>query len=409
MEMFGSSKLGSVPFMLLCLGVWIVGPSPQSVLFDSGLNQNGFIPSGLNLSGWNEVLGQVPQVPASVTSYPVQEPVGLQNFESPALPSNQTPSQSSALDATGRFASVSDDLAATSTDIIAVEEVPLELSPEETLEIVEDACEVIDGVKVCVPPSLGSYMIEPYTRYREEERYSSYMPGDGDQLGWLTFGNTTWLRRGINSGVDANFNLHLLGGPEAVALPPRLYDFELGYQSRASLTEKFSYDAGLSVGVYSDFEDSARDGVRFPAHLVGMIHPNENWDWVLGVEYLDRDDIKILPVIGFVWHDTSLPGLRVEAVFPRPRIDLQIQRDMRLYWTARLGGGTWDIEMPDESNEVFTYRDYQILMGLERLNSEKSLTAWEFGFVFSRHIGFRNRPDEVNLDEAFVLRHVTRF
>jgi hypothetical protein len=235
------------------------------------------------------------------------------------------------------------------------------------------------------------------------------MPGDGDQFGWLTFGSNTWLSRGESSGMEMNFNLHLLSGPEVVALPPRLYDFELGYQSKTSLSEKFSYDFGLSVGIYSDFEDSARDGVRFPAHLVGMVHPNENWDWVFGVEYLDRDDIKMLPVIGFIWHDTSLPGLRIEAVFPRPRIDLQIQNNMRLYWTARLGGGSWDIEMPDETNDVFTYRDYQILMGLESLSKDKKLNAWEFGFVFSRHIEFRNRSDEVNLDEAFVLRHVTRY
>ena len=398
-ERFESSKLNFIIFMLLWLGVWTVGPSIQS-----GLNQ-----SALNFGIWNQVWGQVPQVPASVTSYPMQEPAGLQYFDPPAAPFDQTAPIQSLPVSSGSFATVTDEPAIASTDGMVVEEVPLDLSPEEMIEITEEACEVIDGVKVCRPPSIGSYMIEPYKRYREEEQYNTYMPGDGDQFGWLTFGSNTWLRRGKNSGFDANFNLHLLSGPEAVALPPRLYDFELGYQSRASLTHTFSYDAGLSVGVYSDFEDSARDGVRFPAHLVGMIHPNEHLDWVFGIEYFDRDDIKLLPVLGFVWHDPSLPGLRVEAVFPRPRIDVQIQRDMRLYWTARLGGGSWDIEMPDESNDVFTYRDYQILMGLERLNSGKYFNAWEFGFVFSRHIEFRNRPDELNLDEAFVLRHVFRY
>ena len=358
----------------------------------------------------NETAGQSPQVPASVTSYPLQQPVGLQSVDVRPNSQQQSPSVQVAATDPAAKASIGDYYQAPpANDIVVVEDSPIDLSSEESIEILEEACEVIDGETVCLPPSLTEHMLEPYCRYREDESYTTYMPGDGDQFGWLTFGSNTWLSRGESSGMEMNFNLHLLSGPEVVALPPRLYDFELGYQSKTSLSEKFSYDFGLSVGIYSDFEDSARDGVRFPAHLVGMVHPNENWDWVFGVEYLDRDDIKMLPVIGFIWHDTSLPGLRIEAVFPRPRIDLQIQNNMRLYWTARLGGGSWDIEMPDETNDVFTYRDYQILMGLESLSKDKKLNAWEFGFVFSRHIEFRNRSDEVNLDEAFVLRHVTRY
>lgn len=364
----------------------------------------------LSLLTTAEVTGQTPQVPASVTSYPLQQPVGLQALEVRPGPQPQSTSIQASTTDEAHQTTIGDYYhASPANEIVVVEDSPIDLSSEESIEILEEACEVIDGETVCLPPSLTEHMLEPYCRYREDESYTTYMPGDGDQFGWLTFGSNTWLNRSESSGVEMNFNLHLLSGPEVVALPPRLYDFEIGYQSKTSLSEKFSYDFGLSVGVYSDFEDSARDGVRFPGHLVGMVHPSENWDWVFGVEYLDRDDIKMLPVIGFIWHDTSFPGLRIEAVFPRPRIDLQIQSNMRLYWTARLGGGSWDIEMPDDSNDVFTYRDYQILMGLESLSKDKKLNAWEFGFVFSRHIEFRNRLDEVNLDEAFVIRHVTRY
>lgn len=356
----------------------------------------------------DQTAAQSPQVPASVASYPLQDPVGLQVTETQAIqPASSIPATATEA---ARQGSIGDYYQLVpSQEMLGAGEIAVDLSSEESLDILEEACEVIDGQTVCLPPSLTQYMLDPYRSYREDESYISYMPGDGEQFGWLTFGGNTWLNRSESSGLEMNFNLHLLSGPEVVALPPRLYDFEIGYQSKTSLSQKFSYDYGLSVGIYSDFEDSARDGVRFPAHLVGMVHPNENWDWVFGVEYVDRDDIKILPVIGFVWHDTSLPGLRVEAVFPRPRIDLQLQRDMRLYWTARLGGGTWDIEMPDDSNDVFTYRDYQILMGLESIDAKKKLSALEFGFVFGRHIEFRNRPDEVNLDESFIIRHVTRY
>lgn len=394
------------------MGMEILGRKPRLMLIVSTI-QVALLSSHFTM----EVAGQSPQMLASVGSYPPPEAIeGVTELvagqESEDLSANQKLVFPYPVSVPAQFPpNVGGDYyeAVPANEITAVEDVPFDLSSDEAIQLLGEECEFIDGREVCLPPSITGYMLEPYRHYREHESNITYIPGDGDQFGWLTFGSNTWLKRGASSGIDANFNLHLLSGPEIVALPPRLYDFELGYQSKASLSEKFSYDIGVSVGVYSDFEDSARDGVRFPAHLVGMFHPTENWDWVFGIEYLDRDDIKLLPVIGFVWHDTSLPGLRIEAVFPRPRVDLQFQKDMRLYWTARLGGGSWDIEMPDDSNDVFTYRDYQILMGIEGLSSDKCLHAWEFGFAFSRHIEFRNRVDEATLDEAFVLRHVTRY
>ncbi len=80
-------------------------------------------------------------------------------------------------------------------------------------------------------------------------------------------------------------NLHLLSGPQTVHLPPRLYDFEFGYQMRKTINSTFSYDLSTMVGIYSDFEDSARDGVRFPSHAVGMFHPDPRIDWVFGIDY----------------------------------------------------------------------------------------------------------------------------
>ena len=250
--------------------------------------------------------------------------------------------------------------------------------------------------------------IAPYTSYRSNEDSISYMPGNGDQFGWLSFASPNYLNRGTPRGVTANMNIHLLSGPLAVPLPPRLYDFELGYQVRNFLSDLFSYEWSAMVGVYSDFEDSARDGVRFPAHAVGMFHPGPHTDWVFGVDYLGRDDIKVLPVAGFVWHDPQRPELRYECVFPRPRIDLTLSSQSRIYCSGLLGGGTWDIEFPDDSNDVMTYRDYKLAFGIEQADSEGDLTSWELGWIFSRKLEFRDRPDEVGFGDSFVIRYVTR-
>ncbi len=73
-----------------------------------------------------------------------------------------------------------------------------------------------------------------------------------------------------------------------------------------------------------------------------------------------------------------------------------------------MGGGSWDIEFPDDSNDVLTYRDFRLLFGYEQLEENGNLVGVEMGYIFGREIEFRQRPDQVDLDDAFVVRFVRR-
>ena len=257
-------------------------------------------------------------------------------------------------------------------------------------------------------PRLSYFSQEPYLIYRSAEQSLSYLPGDGDQFGWLSFGSTPYVERGTKSGITTAFNMHLLSGPSVVPLPPRLYDFSLGYQKRGRIQDFMSYDLASSIGVFSDFEDSARDGVRFPGHAVGMLHFKPELDVVFGVDYLSRDDIKMLPVAGISWRPQTMPDLRFDLIFPRPRIDYSIDNQSKFYLAGRLGGGTWDIEFPNNDNDVMTYRDLQLLLGFERRKSDGNLSSLEIGYVFDRRLEFRTLTQPTEFDNAFVLRFVTR-
>ena len=257
-------------------------------------------------------------------------------------------------------------------------------------------------------PKLSYFSQEPYLNYRSDEESQSYLPGDGDQFGWLSFESSPYLSRGYRSGFTTAFNFHLLSGPNVVPLPPRLYDFSLGYQKRGRIKDFMSYDLTTSIGVFSDFEDSAKDGVRFPGHAVGMLHLMPEMDLVFGVDYLSRDDIKLLPVGGISWRPQSMPDLRFDMVFPRPRIDYTIDNKSKIYLAGRLGGGTWDIEFPNNDNDVMTYRDLQLLLGFENRDSAGHLSSVEFGYVFDRRLEFRTLTQANEFDDAFVLRFVTR-
>jgi hypothetical protein len=282
----------------------------------------------------------------------------------------------------------------------------ISLSPEETgAEMEQDPNLELGEFQL---PPLSYFACEPYSNYRTDEDDISFMPGGGDQFGWLSFQYAPYKKSGYKSGFITGFNLHLLSGPDSVALPARLYDFSFGYQKRGRIQDAMSYDLASTIGVFSDFEDSAREGIRYPGHAVGMLHYTPEFDIVFGVDYLSRDDIKILPVMGFSWRPQAMPDLRIDMVFPRPRIDYSLTDSNRVYLAGRLGGGTWDIEFPDNANDVMTYRDLQVLLGFESRDSDNAWSAIEFGYVFDRSLEFRTQAGETRFDDAFMLRFVTR-
>lgn len=259
----------------------------------------------------------------------------------------------------------------------------------------------------------GDFLAQPTCQtfaYRWEESEFSWLPASGDNLGWITLGSSPYTSRHKDANGKGEWthaiNIHWLNGPEDIHLPPRVYDFVLGYQKRERLAPRFSYDAAASVGVYSDFEDSARDGVRFVSHLVGNLDIQENLSLVFGVDYLDRDDLALLPVIGFSWQPQRWSNLQVDAIFPRPEISLGLDSGKRLYLRGLLGGGSWDIEFPDESNDVMTYRDVSLLLGLEKWDGDQQ-KRWEIGYTFERQLEFRDRNTIREMDDAFVIRWVT--
>lgn len=267
---------------------------------------------------------------------------------------------------------------------------------------------ILGGEEEASLPVLGPDDV-PFA-YRQHESTLSWLPGSGDNLGWVDWETTYYQKHrrthSLTKGITPTINLHWINGPDDIALPARVYDFVLGYQRRERIGPWFSYDVATSIGVYSDFEDSARDGVRMVSHAVGSLHPTSNLDFVFGVDYLDRDDLALLPVIGFQWRPQCLQDLEVRAIFPRPEISLGLAPDQRLYVRGQLGGGSWDIEFPNQANDVMTYRDVQILMGLERKKDGKQQRL-ELGYVFERQLEFRWSPQSRELDDGFVIRLVT--
>jgi hypothetical protein len=98
--------------------------------------------------------------------------------------------------------------------------------------------------------------------------------------------------------------------------------------------------------------------------------------------------------------------MRFDLIFPRPQIELALTSGKTIYMAGRLGGGTWDIEYPNSQEDVVTYRDYRLLLGVRGPKNDSS-SSIEFGYVFGRKVDFRTASDVTRPDDAFILRLVT--
>jgi hypothetical protein len=252
------------------------------------------------------------------------------------------------------------------------------------------------------PPPVMS--LTNFMGYRYGAGSTAWIPGNGNQFGMFSFGWDHYVEAGIKSGVGIGADFNFLSGPTQTDMPARTYDFSIAYQARDRLGP-FGYDVAGSVLAASDFEGSARQGILFPSHAVGFLSVDSQFDLVLGVDYLDRGDVKILPVGGVIW--TPRSDMRFEVVFPRPRAVFQLTDRYACYLSGELGGGTWAIERPVVGNDLATYHDLRLCVGLEYLENDKRRSAFEIGYLFDRRIEYSSGIGNMPLDDAVLLRAVT--
>lgn len=262
----------------------------------------------------------------------------------------------------------------------------------------------IEDSKLTGPMNQWREIAMPLTVYKSKKMAYSFLAGGSDQLQWHSFKGDAYLNRDKESGWTWMINYHFLGGPVATDLPPRLFDFVAGYQKRGQMSDFFSYDVAASVGAYSDFEGSAREGIRFVSHATGILHLNSQTDFIFGADFQDRDDYKLIPVLGLSYRPPSRDWLRYDLIFPNPAIRIAMNDNDQIYFSGRLGGGSYAIEFPDDSEDVLTYRDYRIVVGFNRLEEGESKSL-EIGFASSRQIEFRNRPDRQAFEDSFFIQY----
>ncbi|MFV2067435.1 MAG: hypothetical protein ACC645_10680 [Pirellulales bacterium] len=283
--------------------------------------------------------------------------------------------------------------------------------------------------------SPGTYGLAPsalpgqsYRRFFQEIRFeSTWLPSSSgtDKLGvtdFELFGTMAFpLFRNKDTPllVTPGFAVHYFDGPlttpaNPADLPPRTYDayIDLAWQPR--ITPWLGADLGFRTGVYSDFTSAGSDTIRFMGRGLGIITLTPATQLSMGVVYLDRNKVKILPAGGVIW--TPSPDRRWEIVFPNPKFANRFREIGTTQWwwyvSGEYGGGSWAIERNAISHgkDTVDYNDIRVMLGLEWIALSGVRGFVEVGYAFDRELVYRSFPPEtLNLKETIMLRSGVSF
>ncbi len=248
--------------------------------------------------------------------------------------------------------------------------------------------------------------LDAFLGYRYGASPMEWIVGSGDQFGMFSLTRDHYQIAGVDHGFNVGYQFHFLSGPIVTDMPARVYDFSAAYQHRDQVGV-LGYDVAVSVMASSDFEGSCREGIRFPGHAVGFLSVGPKTDLVFGVDYVDRGDIKLLPVGGLI--TTPHPDVRLELVFPRPRAVIELLGRCRLYIGGELGGGTWAIERATLDEDLATYRDLRLSVGLEYFEDSRPRMAIEVGYLFDRRLEYTSGNGDFRPNDTTMVRLIGTF
>lgn len=210
--------------------------------------------------------------------------------------------------------------------------------------------------------------------------------------------------------ITPGFAVHFLDGPVSPDLPARVYDTYVQFRWLHWLSERWSIDLSVTPGVFSDFQQGTDEALRITGHFGTMWTLTPALKILLGVAYLDREDLRIMPFAGLIWEPRD--DVKFELVVPRPKIS------KRVYWSGactdevqdwvylagELGGGSWAVRRADDTNDVVTYRDLRLILGLERKAMDALDYRLELAYIFARKTEFESDTPKTKPADTVMLR-----
>lgn len=276
-----------------------------------------------------------------------------------------------------------------------------------------------------LPGSYEQVDLTTMTRFLNQVRFDySYIPGNASKEfgmnnvginGMFTIPNGNPLSPFL---ITPGIATHFLSGPKdedawpgstPADMPATTIDayLEAGWNPRISASGFASAELSARIGVYSDYKKITTDAVRIMGTGMFVLRISPEF-WVkAGVQYLDRNRIKLLPVGGLIWVPGGLdnPRMRLEIFFPTPKIAIRLPDDGETRWWLYLRGeyygNNWQIKRINPNPAVngmadtVDYNDIRVALGLQADTATITSFIFEVGLTFNRELVYRSGQPSV--------------
>lgn len=212
------------------------------------------------------------------------------------------------------------------------------------------------------------------------------------------------------------------GGAFPTDLPSRVYSTYLDFGWAPMITPQFGADVDFNVGVFTDFDTTTTDSVRFQGTGLLVLGLTPTVALKGGVTYLDRLAIKLLPAGGILWRPNQ--QTRFDIYFPKPKLAQYLttigNTDVWWYVNGEIGGGSWTVQRDEVvltnlvggrtvsqigGDRRVDINDYRIGGGLEWTCQTGLRGFAEVAYVFQRELVFASGPiAKQDLADTFMLR-----
>lgn len=198
--------------------------------------------------------------------------------------------------------------------------------------------------------------------------------------------------------ITPTFMLHLWDGPSHMPadLPANAYSAFVDVFWASDPNRPMGVEIGVAVGAFSDFETFNTYSVRVIGEGFGVVRLTPTLTAKLGVWYLNRNDLKLLPAGGLVWQPN--PQTKFDILFPNPKYSQYWTTigTTELWWYAagEYGGGAWTIQRDDGTSDRVDLNDIRVKFGVDWINQRNWRGYFEIGYAFNRDVVYVVDPSD---------------
>lgn len=248
----------------------------------------------------------------------------------------------------------------------------------------------------------------PWLTLQRTRGWLAFLPADSANIGVTEIDGRAVMgvRNMPGFSVSPEFGITAFNGPSRTDLPGETYQLGVELRQLVPLSQRWGMELALTPSLYTDFDAGGSDAFRLIGRAVAAYNHSPQTRLLLGLTYLDREDVPVLPIFGIVHHSGA--DLRYDLVFPKPKVAFRVHRTPTgegwTYIGGEFGGDAWAIQRRSGADDIVYYKDWRLLIGYESRNPGALSWLAEGALVFNRSLEYESEVGDFDPDATVMIR-----